>query len=78
MRPILNFLIGLDIAINGLFGGERGETISARWGRSRTKVWLYYWGCRLLDLIQPRHCETAAEYFARIRAIEEEQNADRQ
>lgn len=64
-----NCAYGLDIALNGLFGGERGQTISARWGASRTKVWLFYWGCRALDLIQPRHCESAAEYFARVKGI---------
>jgi hypothetical protein len=65
---LLNFLYALDLLCNALFFGACGQTISARWGASRTKVWLFYWGCQVLDRIQIRHCETAAERYARIKS----------
>lgn len=68
MTYLLNILYALDLLTNALFGGERYETISARWGRSSTKVWLFYWGCQFLDRLQIKHCETAAENYARIQA----------
>lgn len=56
----------IDVLINTLFGGAIRQPVSARWGLLRGHVWLASLGCKILDRIQPRHCETAAERYARI------------
>lgn len=56
---LMRLLILLDVAINWLFNG-RVETISARAGRgiARGRRWAVTL-CRLLDRIDPGHCEAA-------------------
>lgn len=38
---IINILYAIDLLLNALFGGERHQTISARWGASPTKTTAY-------------------------------------
>lgn len=52
---------------NAIFGGERHETISARWGKIGTKVRLWYWGCRMLNWFDKEHCEKSSAAHAKIR-----------
>ena len=55
----MRLLILVDVAINWLFNG-RVETISARAGRgvARGRRWATML-CRLLDRLDPGHCEAA-------------------
>ena len=65
-RWVLRNADSIDVLCNTFFGGGIREPVSARWGVLMTHVWLARWGCWLLDKIQPRHCETAAERYKRI------------
>ena len=65
-RWVLYNADSVDVLLNTFMGGKPRQPISARWGLLRGHVWLAYWGCYILDKIQPRHCETAAERYARI------------
>lgn len=70
---MLQLLIKLDIWVNELFGGKKGETISSRWGRyieDETKPvrgWVARIVCRtillplgLVDGSKGKHCRGAA------------------
>lgn len=69
---IINVLYAFDLLVNALFGGAPHQTISARWGESPTKTWLYYWGCRVLNRIDERHCERARVHYEKIRKVDDE------
>jgi hypothetical protein len=60
-RYLLNLLIWLDIGLNVLvFAGSPYETISSRVGKRRDKG--EHWACvfcRVLDWLDPQHCDTA-------------------
>ena len=53
--------ISFDQTANAVFGGSEDETISSRAERERAKgaTWAC-WLCRLLDVIEPNHCEKSA------------------
>ena len=65
---IANNLYAFDLLVNALFGGKRHQTISARWGASPGKVWLFYWGCRALHWFDKDHCEKSRAQYERLRA----------
>lgn len=66
MRYLINILYVLDLLVNAIFNGARHQTISARWGTSG-KVWLWYWGCRVLHVLDPGHCEKSREHYEKIK-----------
>jgi hypothetical protein len=55
-----NVIIGVDQLGNTVINGMPDETISSRIGRNKSK---WYWKplYKVLDFIQPRHCERAVE-----------------
>jgi hypothetical protein len=67
---VVNFLLGIDEGVNGLFGGARGETISGTVGRAcAAGAW---WGPAARAIIEAQpwfgwgHCaNVAAEEAAR-------------
>ena len=62
---VLNVLIAFDEFVNVLFRGHCDETISARAGRAAAEGKL--WGRllrRVLDWLQPNHCELAEKHDA--------------
>ena len=58
MRYIRNVLVATDRLLNALAGGTSGETISSRCGKRVTTCKFCTLLCRMLDKIDPRHCET--------------------
>lgn len=64
---IKNIFYAVDLLIAAIFGFERHQTISAKWGTS-SKVWLWYWGCRFLHILDPDHCEKSREHYEKIKA----------
>lgn len=59
---IFRFLIALDQFVNVLFGGEPDETISSRWGRTRSVSKVARFGCWCLDKLDPCHCDASIEF----------------
>nr|WP_294864336.1 hypothetical protein [uncultured Pseudogulbenkiania sp.] len=54
--------VGADQTLNAAIGGNEDETISSRAGKgARRGVWRYCLLCRLLDQIDPGHCERSIE-----------------
>lgn len=54
--------VGADQTLNAAIGGSEDETISSRAGKgARRGVWRYCLLCRLLDLVDPGHCERSIE-----------------
>lgn len=54
--------VGADQALNAAIGGSEDETISSRAGKgARLGIWRYCLLCRLLDHIDPGHCERSIE-----------------
>lgn len=68
-RYFWNLLIALDIFVNAIFWGERYQTISARWGESNTKVWLWKWGSIFLELFERNHTKLEREKYDKIKKI---------
>lgn len=64
---IINVLYALDLLVNALFGGERYQTISARWGAINGHVRLWYWACRMLCWFDHEHCAKSAAEHEKIR-----------
>lgn len=60
-------LYALDLLINAICGGERHETISARWGKIGKKVRLWYLACRMLHWFDREHCEKSAAKYEQIK-----------
>lgn len=60
-RYLVNLLIAIDQAGNTVLGGAPDETLSSRLGKAKSRCRACYWVCRLLHLIDPRHCETSIE-----------------
>lgn len=56
---IRNILVGLDQFVNTIFGGDPDETLSSRMGKSKCRVCRLI--CRLLHLLEPKHCEKSIE-----------------
>ena len=55
----LRVLVAWDMALNVTLGGRFDETVSARAGRARGKVWGCV-VCLILDwVLGPRHCQGA-------------------
>lgn len=65
-RYLWNLLIAVDQLINTLAGGDPDETISSRIGKivalqNGKRTGLYYF-CKMLSLIDHRHCEKSIEH----------------
>ena len=58
---LLNLLISIDQLGNTILGGSPDETISARAGRYRGKVWYWTGLAKVLNWIEPRHVEKAIQ-----------------
>lgn len=58
-----NNLIAIDQRVNVLFGGDPDETISSRMGKAieRNECLVCRWICKLLDIIDPGHCNKSIE-----------------
>ena len=69
---IINVLYAIDLLVNALCGGAPHQTISARWGESPTKTWLYYCGCRALHWIDKDHCERSRAHYEKIRKVNDD------
>jgi hypothetical protein len=69
-RYQLNVLIWLDEGINTFTGGDPCETVSSRACKARNagRTW-GRWLCRLLDLINPGHCDASLLVEAGKRAV---------
>ncbi len=62
-RYILNVLIALDQLANAVLRGDPDETLSSAAGKARNAG--RRWGCvlcRVLDWIDPDHCNKAIEH----------------
>jgi hypothetical protein len=58
----LRIAVAQDQAANAALGGSEDETISSRAGKgARAGVWHWCLLCRLLDRIDPRHCQKSIE-----------------
>lgn len=54
--------VAMDQALNAALGGSPDETISSRAGKGmRAGVWRWCILCRLLDWVDPGHCQNAIE-----------------
>ena len=54
--------VGADQMLNAAWGGSEDETISSRAGKGAGRgVWHWCLLCRLLDWIDPRHCQNNIE-----------------
>jgi len=60
-KYIWNILISIDQFVNTLFGGDPDETLSSRMGKNKTNCRVCYFICKLLSLIDKRHCEKSIE-----------------
>jgi hypothetical protein len=62
-RYIWNVLISLDQLANTLLMGDPDETLSSRMGkRARQGDRFAVCFCRVLDVVDPNHCEKSIEY----------------
>lgn len=54
--------VGADQTLNAALGGSEDETISSRAGKgARAGVWHWCLLCRLLDWLDPGHCQKSIE-----------------
>lgn len=54
--------VGADQMLNAALGGSEDETISSRAGKGAARgIWHWCLLCRLLDWIDPRHCQRNIE-----------------
>ena len=64
-RYFWNILIAIDQFFNTVFGGDPDETISSRLGkviaRKSKNSWWAKIICKMLDKIDPGHCEKSIE-----------------
>lgn len=62
MKPyIKNILISIDQFFNALTGGDPDETISSRVGKKQKSCLFCRFLCKLLNKIDPNHCESSIE-----------------
>lgn len=54
-------LVSLNQTLNAVTGGEADETLSSRWGRTRSRKKFARFACAVLDKLQPCHCATSIE-----------------
>ena len=62
---LLNLIYVLDLVLNTIFLGDPDETISSRIGkknRDGRDCRVCQFICKLLDLIDPRHCQDAIKH----------------
>lgn len=58
------FLVELDRWINASTGGSYPETLSYRWaGKRHTGCILCLWACRMLNFLDPGHCDRSKEHY---------------
>lgn len=55
-------LIGWDQLLSAMTGGDPDETVSSRLGKSRARCLLCAGLCRVLDWLDPGHCDNAIEH----------------
>ncbi|WP_054285752.1 hypothetical protein [Gulbenkiania mobilis] len=61
-RRAVRVFVGADQTLNAALGGSEDETISSRAGKGAKRgVWRYCLLCRLLDLVDPGHCDRSLE-----------------
>ena len=60
-RYFWNILISIDQFVNTLFAGDPDETLSSRMGKHENDCTICYWICRLLSLVDHRHCQKSIE-----------------
>lgn len=54
--------VGADQTLNAALGGSEDETISSRAGKgARAGIWHWCLLCRLLDWLDPGHCQKSIE-----------------
>jgi len=58
---IKNVLIGIDQLVNAMTGGDPDETISSRMGKQKGDCKFCFYACKLLSLIDKRHCIKSIE-----------------
>lgn len=64
-KYLYNILIGIDQLVNAILGGDPDETISSRIGKHLIKhpdCPICNYLCKLLNLIDPNHCQDAIEH----------------
>ena len=58
----LRIAVGADQTLNAALGGSEDETISSRAGKgARTGIWHWCLLCRMLDWLDPGHCQKSIE-----------------
>lgn len=60
-RGAFNVLVSLDQLGNTIAGGDPDETISSRAGKNNGKARWATWLCKLLNFLDPGHCDKAIE-----------------
>lgn len=68
-KYLFGLALALDLLVNAIFGGGRYQTISARWGEAHTRVWLWKWGSKFLNLFQKNHTEIEHAKYEKIKGI---------
>jgi hypothetical protein len=56
-----NILISIDQFGNTVIGGDPDETISSRMGKRKDTCKVCYWLCKLLSVVDHRHCVKSIE-----------------
>lgn len=61
-RRAVRVFVGADQTLNAAIGGSEDETISSRAGKGAKRgIWRYCLLCRLLDRVDPGHCDRSIE-----------------
>lgn len=61
-RRAVRVFVGADQTLNAAIGGSEDETISSRAGKGAKRgIWRYCLLCRVLDQVDPGHCERSIE-----------------
>ena len=61
MKYLWNILISLDQFANTVALGDPDETLSSRMGKQKKTCKFCFYVCKLLSLIDKRHCEKSIE-----------------
>lgn len=61
VKKVWAVLVALDKLVNAVLLGDPDETMSSRAGRFQHRIKFAYWFCKLLALIDKRHCEKSIQ-----------------
>ena len=62
-RRAVRIAVAHDQAANAAIGGSEDETVSSRAGKGARKgIWKWCLLCRMLDRVDPGHCERSIEH----------------